>query len=416
MLEQHRDLLYPKWWKGIKYKKPIQAWAASNSSQSTRDILQVAYLGGVSRQDFGTGSIPKQCIDRTVMSRGIGDAVETVHVKHKSGGISELGFKSYDQGREKFQGTSRHFIHLDEEPPIKVYEECLLRTLTTKGSILTSMTPLSGITKMVRRFWNADLPAGTVVDSKALVTASWDDTDHLSKEDKDEFRRSLPAHVLEAREKGIPAIGEGMVYPIEESAISCQRFPIPDHYKRFFAMDFGWNPDPTVALFFAYDGERDILYIHDEYSQNEATPKSHAALIMGKGGDWLSGVADPYGGVTSSISDGENMIDKYNAVGLKIIPCIRAAKLNGIIDVLEMMKEGRLKIFSDLGGLWDEFRMYAYDSKGKPKDKDDHFMDTMRYGVQSGMSVAKSKKDLKKNSWLNRWSGGISNKIDWRTI
>lgn len=87
-MSYHLTGLYPKWWKGIKYKKPIQAWAASNSSQSTRDILQVAYLGGVSRQDFGTGSIPKQCIDRTVMSRGIGDAVETVHVKHKSGGIN----------------------------------------------------------------------------------------------------------------------------------------------------------------------------------------------------------------------------------------------------------------------------------------------------------------------------------------
>jgi terminase large subunit-like protein len=41
-------------------------------------------------------------------------------------GVSYLGFKSYDQGRRKFQGTGKHVIWLDEEPPADVYEECLL--------------------------------------------------------------------------------------------------------------------------------------------------------------------------------------------------------------------------------------------------------------------------------------------------
>jgi len=38
--------------------------------------------------------------------------------------------KSYDQGRESFQGTEQHVIWLDEEPPLPIYVEALTRTMT----------------------------------------------------------------------------------------------------------------------------------------------------------------------------------------------------------------------------------------------------------------------------------------------
>jgi hypothetical protein len=38
--------------------------------------------------------------------RGVTDAVDTIRVKHVSGGVSTSGYKSFDQGREKFQGTA----------------------------------------------------------------------------------------------------------------------------------------------------------------------------------------------------------------------------------------------------------------------------------------------------------------------
>ena len=405
---------YPSWWKGAVFKKPISAWAASDTTQSTRDILQVAYLGSLVEDEYGSGSIPKDTIESVTKARSIADAVDTIRVRHKSGGVSTLGFKSYDQGFKKFMGTAKHVIHLDEEPDVKIYEECLTRTMTTKGLILATMTPLSGLTKMVQRFYNGGMSNGKVHNGRALVQASWADADHISEEDKEQFRRSMSPEVLEAREKGIPSVGTGMCYPVKESSILVERFPIPDTFKQAYAIDFGWSPDPTIALFAAYDPETDIMYLTKEYARKEATPVSHADSLTRLGADWIRGVADPFGGSQSSQVDGESLIYKYSDAGLNIQAARRDKKLNGIVDVLQRMQEGRLKVFDDLEGWLSEFRMYAYDEKGRPKDGDDHFMDGMRYLVQSFFDVAKSRNDVTKDTWgaINSYS----NRPDWRTV
>ena len=36
---------YPKWWKGYKFNKPIRAWAAGESNDTTRDIIQKELFG-----------------------------------------------------------------------------------------------------------------------------------------------------------------------------------------------------------------------------------------------------------------------------------------------------------------------------------------------------------------------------------
>lgn len=405
---------YPSWWKGRKFDKPINMWAASNSTQSTRDILQVAYLGSLVESEYGTGTIPKEHIVSVTKARSIADAIDVVTVKHKSGGNSILGFKSYDQGRDKFQGVSKHLIHLDEEPPKSIYDECLLRTLDAKGMIILSMTPLSGLTHMVQYFYQGGKGSGKCINGKAIVMASWEDAPHLSEEMKARLRGNLSEEVLEAREKGIPSVGTGMCYPIKESQILVERFAIPDRFKQAYSIDFGWSPDPTVGLFAAYDPETDVMYLTKEYSRKEATPTSHADSLTRLGADWIRGVADPFGGSQSSQVDGESLIYKYSDAGLNIQPARRDKKLNGIVDVLQLMQEGRLKIFDDLEGWLGEFRMYAYDDKGKPRDGDDHFMDAMRYLVQSFHDVAKSRHDTNRNVWRSMM--GNNNRPDWKTV
>ena len=51
---------YPDWWKGKRFTKPINAWAAGASTVTTRDILQKELLGDpVNLELRGSGSIPK---------------------------------------------------------------------------------------------------------------------------------------------------------------------------------------------------------------------------------------------------------------------------------------------------------------------------------------------------------------------
>ena len=59
---------------------------------------------------------------------------------------SKIRFKTYDQGRESFQGASKDIIHLDEEPPEDITSECKARLIDRNGILLRTLTPLDGIT------------------------------------------------------------------------------------------------------------------------------------------------------------------------------------------------------------------------------------------------------------------------------
>ncbi len=148
---------YPSWWEGRRFQQPISAWAAGDTYMTTRDVMQLNLLGQVGYDGRrkvmdGRGVIPGDCLGRLVWHSGVEDLVDTIRVRHVSGGWSTIGFKSYDQGRKVFQGTGRHVIWLDEEPPINVYEECLLRTATLGGIVMLTFTPLLGMSEVVLSF------------------------------------------------------------------------------------------------------------------------------------------------------------------------------------------------------------------------------------------------------------------------
>jgi phage terminase large subunit-like protein len=147
----HLTGIYPDWWKGRRYDHPTDGWAAGDTGQTTRDIIQNELLG-FPGGEMGTGLIPGDLIVNPRRRSGIPDAIDTVRVKHVSGGESVLGFKSYDQGRRSFQGTGKHFIWLDEECPEDVYGEAVIRTMTTDGVIYVTFTPLNGMTMFIQNF------------------------------------------------------------------------------------------------------------------------------------------------------------------------------------------------------------------------------------------------------------------------
>jgi phage terminase large subunit-like protein len=142
---------YPDWWVGRRFDQPIECWAAGDTSETTRDIVQLALFGQLGQ--LGTGLIPAaNIVGEPTKRAGVAGAIDTGRIRHKSGGISYIGLKSYDQGRKKFQGTAKHVIWLDEEPPEDVYDESLLRLMTTKGIMLCTFTPLSGLSRVALRF------------------------------------------------------------------------------------------------------------------------------------------------------------------------------------------------------------------------------------------------------------------------
>lgn len=147
---------YPDWWEGRRFERPIRAWAAGKTNETTRDIVQYKLLGevrdGNPKGVTGMGMIPGRRIGGLGWKRGIKDLADTVKVRHASGGWSLLGFKSCEQGRSSFEGTEQDYIWFDEEPPMDVYGEALIRTATTNGLVALTFTPLMGRTEVVKSF------------------------------------------------------------------------------------------------------------------------------------------------------------------------------------------------------------------------------------------------------------------------
>lgn len=148
---------YPHWWTGRRFKTPVRWWAAGKTNETTRDVVQKTLVGNVQPDGArkgvdGTGVIPGDCIGPITWKAGFSDLIDTIKIKHVSGGWSTLGFKSYQQGRGSFEGTAQHGVWLDEEPPLDVYGECLVRTATTGGIVMLTFTPLDGMTETVLQF------------------------------------------------------------------------------------------------------------------------------------------------------------------------------------------------------------------------------------------------------------------------
>lgn len=159
----HLTGLYPEWWEGRRFSQPISAVASGTTGKTTRDIIQKKLLGNWG--ELGTGLIPAEHILRVTGKAGIQDAIELIYVKHVSGGTSLLTLKSYDQRRVAFEGEERHVVWLDEEPPLDIYTECLMRTMTTDGLIICTFTPMEGMSDVVMLY----LEDGRIPGSESAI-------------------------------------------------------------------------------------------------------------------------------------------------------------------------------------------------------------------------------------------------------
>lgn len=168
-LTLHATGRYPAWWTGRRFERPISAWAAGVDVKALRESVQEILLG-VPKFPLGTGVMPGDDIIDTTAQRGGGDAIESVVVKHQGGGRSRILFKTYEQGRESFQGSKLDVGWCDEEPPLDIYNEFLTRLMSTvpgepNGAMMCTFTPLKGMSEVARRYLGDDWTPPAPVES-----------------------------------------------------------------------------------------------------------------------------------------------------------------------------------------------------------------------------------------------------------
>ena len=363
----HSTGIYPGWWEGKRFDGPTLGWACGTSNETTRDIVQKTLLGELS--EVGTGTLPRSNIRKVVKARGIADAVDRITIKHISGGISTIQFKAYEQGWEAFVGAEIDWVWTDEEPPAKVYSECLARTTNTRGIVFCSLTPLMGMTEVVGHFH----PEPDTED-RHLTMMTIEDALHFD----DEMRRKTVAkykpHEREARIKGIPMLGSGRILPVADSVFVTEPFSPPDEWAYLIGMDFGWD-HPTAAVDVAWDRDADCLHVMREYRVSEEIPIVHAAALRAWG-DWKP-VAWPHDGYQHDKISGQVISEEYAAQGLRMHFEHSTFESGGFgieavnTELLDRMRTGRLKVWSSCTMLIDEIHVYHRKEGKVVRERDD---------------------------------------------
>lgn len=375
----HATGLYPDWWEGRRFAKPTTGWVGAPSGELARDGQQRILLGPVDA--WGTGWLPKARIkDIARASGGVRDLVDTVLVEHVSGGTGRIKFKSYDQGRQRWQAETLDWVLFDEEPPEDIYSEGLTRTNATGGLVWLAFTPLLGMSNVVRRFLSEPSP------DRSDTNMTIEDAEHIPAEQRERIIRSYPPHEREARARGIPILGSGRIFPVAEELIACDAFPVPAHWPQLGALDFGWD-HPTAAVRIAWDRDADVMYVTNAYRRREATPLIHGGALK-VWGDWLPW-AWPHDGLQHDKGSGEALAQQYRKQGLKLLP--EHAQFEGergwgveagLMDMLDRMETSRLKVFRHLTEWFEEFRLYHRED-GKVVKVMDDLMSATRYGDMS---------------------------------
>lgn len=397
LVAYHATGLYPDWYEGRKFLNATSIWVAGRTTGDVRDVQQFELLGEI--EDIGTGTIPKHLIvGKPRSAAGVSGGVSSFRVRHVSGGISIIKFKTYEPGREGFQGTKQQVIWLDEEPKDSVkdiYGECITRLMDqyNPGILIFTFTPLFGRSNIVKSF----MPGGKCPKNgvnpfdkdKYVVQATWDDVPHMNEEQKEKLLASYAPHERLARSKGIPVAGASAVYPYLEEEIICAPFEIPVWWKRVYGMDVGLK---TAAVWLAIDPDTGNIYAYSEYFKADGSlPVMHTQAIKARG-EWIPGVVDP-ASIAKHPTDGKALFNIYEDLGLRLEFADNALEA-GIYEVRELFESGRFKIFSTLEFLLIEIGGYARDEDGSiPKPQDDHLLDAMRYAVRSGIALAKTKQD-----------------------
>ena len=379
---------YPSWWRGKRFDGPVQFWAGSKTSEVTRDSVQKALVGPPElKEAWGSAAIPKRLLVDWSVARGTANALSSVVVRHVSGGLSTLGFKSYDQGREKWQSATLHGVWMDEEPPADIYTEAITRTNATNGITLITFTPLLGMSEIVRSFLahEKDVHEDQVSEwgARCVVRMTIYDVDHYTDAERQAILAQYPEHERDARAKGVPMLGSGKVFPVPEDRIVCEPFQVPRSWPVIGGIDFGWD-HPTAAVKLAWDRDADVVYVVAEYRVREATPLIHAGALRGWGKDmpW----AWPHDGMQTGKGDGAKLAKTYKEHGLKLLadnaknPGGGIGIEAGVMMMLERMQTGRLKFFRTCPQILDETRFY-HRLEGKIVPKYDDLLSACRYGI-----------------------------------
>ena len=364
-------------------RRDVFGWVVSLTQQVQRDVAQAKILK----------YLPQRHIVDIVMREGKKSSpeygiIDHIAVRNSFGGISKIGFKSCDQGREKFQGTSLDFVWFDEEPPKDVYDECKMRVFDKRGEIFGTMTPLKGLT------WVYDEIELNVSGSDEVWCEymEWADNPYLDSREVNFMTSVMSEDEQKSRRYGRFFSGEGLVYPEFDANVHViEPFSVPKDWYNMISIDPGLT-NPTSCHFYAvdYDG---TIYVIAEHFAGGKTIDYHVEKIFEIANrlDWpkdskgrLYALIDSAAN-QHTLSSEKSVAELFSEKGILVNTNVNKDLYTGIqrIKSLFCQKPPKLYIFKNCVNLIREIKSYWWGAGDRPKKVDDHALDEMRYFVMS---------------------------------
>jgi phage terminase large subunit-like protein len=387
----HLTGLYPDWWTGHRFAKPIRAWAVGESVILVRDTLQRQLCG----QEFGEGLVPLESFaKKPIMVAGGMRACDTIFVTHHTGGkidgVSSLSFKTFEQRRERLQSESVDLIWIDERPDELIYSELLARTAATSGHLMVSFTPVGegaggGVTYKFLSESSADRSPHHIHGEEAK---------HISPERREVLEVEFSDAERETRLEGTPQLGSGPVFPIEllSSLIKPTdrerlRDTMPEN-RWCVGIDFGFD-HPFAAVMICWEPESNQIWVVDSFRMQRSSALYHAQRIFGMCWNLRLPIAYPHDAHTHDKGSGETLASQYKALGLRMMATNafnHGTNHNYSVDpaleeIRSYMYGGRLHIGSYNHEFIDEVRNYHRDQDFRLVKQRDDLVSAFRYAV-----------------------------------
>jgi len=328
---------------------------------------------------------------------------------HGTGTNWVIEFKSYEQGRRKFQAASIGGYWFNEEVPIEIVEEVQGRCREYDSPGWADFTPVE--IKSDRWLDLYDQPPDGWIFYHLNTAKNF----YLSPDWFANWIKTVPEDMRETRQYGIFASRQGQVYKEWNPKVHViEPFEIPDDWRRIRCIDFGFvNPFCCLWIARSHDG---VYYVYDEHYASQKLLKWHAEQINRR--EWGS----PVCGNTWTDHDAQSRreLQEYGIV------CTPAKKdvLAGIEHIrnLLMLHDGksRIYVFSNVENLIKQMRSYHWpqttgtgdrmrDPNELPWPFNDHAVDAFRYGIfseENNLTKFTSPIERNKKEWQvagSRW-------------
>lgn len=245
-------------------KPPFEIWSACPSFDVQEHTTQQKLLR----------YIPEKQIKRIEYLRG--KIIKKLELKN---GVTIL-FKSYEQGREKFQGAGVRLIWFDEEPPKDIYEECFVRVEAGQQlDVIMTMTPVKGMTwvydKIYKDTSNPDI---------FISTAGWKDNPWLTEKQIEQMSRGLSPEALQVRRDGKFVKRVGLVCNWWDRSKHLKHYDtLPKSWTYYEVLDGGWS-DPAAWLLMGVDNDNSLHIVDGyrrKYTKNERLKEIRDQKVSG---------------------------------------------------------------------------------------------------------------------------------------